>query len=145
MHARQLSGVSGVAVGGIVVIARRRIAAPLGIVRRKLHTAVAVPAFGHTIYAGLGVAGGVVYADFRHAAIERRHFTHRFNFFIASGGIGLVETKLFARRFFKIFVEKRVLVEHLLNLLAQLQGRQLQQSDGLLQLGRERQMLRDAE
>jgi hypothetical protein len=72
------------------------------------------------------------------------HFAHRFNLFVASRRIGFVETKLFARRFFKFFVEKRVLVKHLLNLLAQLQGRQLQQTDRLLQLGRERQMLRYA-
>ena len=38
-------------------------------------------------------------------------------------------------------LEKGVLVQHLADFLVQLQRRQLQQADGLLQLGRERQML----
>src|SRR5262245_41079921 len=41
--------------------------------------------------------------------------------------------------------EERVLVEHLLDFLLQLERRQLQQADRLLQLRRQRQMLREAD
>ena len=41
--------------------------------------------------------------------------------------------------------KKRVLVEHLLDFLCHFQRGQLQQPDGLLQLRRERQVLRDAQ
>jgi hypothetical protein len=55
-----------------------------------------------------------------------------------------VEPELLARRFFGGALEERVLVEHLLHLLAQFERGELQQPDRLLQLGREREMLRDA-
>ena len=42
-------------------------------------------------------------------------------------------------------LQKRVVVEHLLDFLRQLQGGQLQQANRLLQLRRKRQMLRNAQ
>ena len=56
--------------------------------------------------------------------------------------IGLWQAKVFP--FCAVFrqFQKRVFVEHLVHFLAQFQGRQLQKANGLLQLGRERQMLR---
>jgi hypothetical protein len=58
--------------------------------------------------------------------------------------VGLGEAELLARGFFGGQLEKRVLVEHLLDFLAELQRGELQQPDRLLQLRRERQMLRNA-
>ena len=52
------------------------------------------------------------------------------------------EPKLLAHRLFGAQLQKRVVVEHLLNFLAQLQGGELQQTDGLLELWSQRQMLR---
>ena len=42
-------------------------------------------------------------------------------------------------------LEERVLLEHLLDFLVQLERRELQQADRLLQLRRQRQMLRQSE
>jgi hypothetical protein len=59
-------------------------------------------------------------------------------------GVGLGQPKLFARGLFHFLFQKRVVVEHLVDLLAQLHGGELEQADRLLQLGRERQVLGDA-
>ena len=50
--------------------------------------------------------------------------------------------RLEGRRRFLLRLEKRVLLEHLLDFLVQLERRELQQPDRLLQLRRQRQMLR---
>ena len=57
----------------------------------------------------------------------------------------MVYTKLFTHGRFFSHLQKRIFIEHLLDFLAQLQRGELQQANGLLQLGRERQMLRDSE
>jgi hypothetical protein len=56
----------------------------------------------------------------------------------------LLQAKLLAHGLVLGQLKKRVFVEHLLHFLTQFQGGELQQADGLLQLGRERQMLRNA-
>jgi hypothetical protein len=56
----------------------------------------------------------------------------------------MLQPELLAHRSLFRHFEERVLVEHLLDFLAQLKRRQLQQPDRLLQLGRQRKMLRDA-
>ena len=55
--------------------------------------------------------------------------------------VGLRQAKFFARHLIGRALQKRVVIQHLVNLLAELQRGQLQQLDGLLQLGRERQVL----
>ena len=54
------------------------------------------------------------------------------------------QTKLLPRSRLIRELQKRVLVQHLLDFLAQLQRRELQQTNRLLQLRRQRQMLRNA-
>src|SRR6185312_7186942 len=63
---------------------------------------------------------------------------------VAALRIGLHWAELLARRILLGDFQKRVLVQHLLDFLAQFQRRELQQPDRLLQLRRQRQMLRDA-
>ncbi|MNV99480.1 hypothetical protein D3C71_1948500 [compost metagenome] len=58
--------------------------------------------------------------------------------------IGLGQAKLLALGFFGSAFEERVVVEHVLDFLAQLQRRELEQPDRLLQLRREGEMLRYA-
>ena len=61
----------------------------------------------------------------------------------ADACIGPCEAELFARRAVVLTLKERVVVEHLLDLAGQFQCRQLQQANGLLQLRREREMLRN--
>ena len=51
---------------------------------------------------------------------------------------------LFVRQRRIVLFEKRIVLQHLLDLLREFERGQLQQSDRLLQLRRERQVLRDA-
>ena len=130
-------------IGHIVpagVVVGRGVAAPFGVVGRKLHAAVTLPALGYAVHTGFGVAGRVVDGDFRHR-VQRRHLAGGLGIVYLGRGIGLRQAKFLARCVFELFVEERVLVEHLLNFLAQLQRGQLQESDRLLQLRRERQVL----
>ncbi len=53
--------------------------------------------------------------------------------------------RLEARRRLFLGLEERVLLEHLLDFLVQLERRQLEQPDRLLQLRRQREMLREAD
>ena len=62
----------------------------------------------------------------------------------AIGGVGLRHARLVQAGTVIFAVQKRVVVEHLLDFLAQLQCGELQQADGLLQLRRQSQMLGDA-
>jgi hypothetical protein len=61
-----------------------------------------------------------------------------------TGASATLEPEGFALGRLGLGFQKRVLVEHLLDLLRHFQRGQLQQPDGLLQLRRERQMLRNA-
>jgi len=56
-------------------------------------------------------------------------------------GIGAVQAILFSLGGLVVFFQERVVIEHLLDFLAQLQGGELQQPDRLLQLRRQGQML----
>ena len=149
MTSREFGSV-GYFIRRVVVFAGRCVAAPFRVIGRELHTAVAFPAFGNAVNTRLGIAGGVVDGDLRHTTIERRHLAQALGFcfvrhiFLAHRCVCFIDTKFFARRFFEVFVEKRVLVEHLLDLLAQFEGGELEQTDRLLQLRREGQVLRDA-
>ena len=69
----------------------------------------------------------------------------KFLHLLTDGFIKLLQAKLFTRRSFFGDFQKRVFVEHLLDFLAQLQRGELQQANGLLQLWRERQVLRNPE
>ena len=60
-------------------------------------------------------------------------------------GVGMQKAKLFTRSLVVFALKKRVLVQHLLDFLAQLQRGQLQKPNRLLQLRRKRQVLRDAQ
>ena len=123
LAAREFGGV-GHFIGRIVIFASWSVTAPFGIIGRELHTAVAFPALGDAVNTGLGIAGRVVDSDLRHAPIERGHLAQVLGFcfvrdiLFANGRIRFVDAEFFAWRFFKLFVEKRVLVEHLLDLLA---------------------------
>ena len=56
------------------------------------------------------------------------------------------QTKIFTRgQVFQFFFKERIFVEHLLDLLGQFKGGELQQPNLLLQLRRESQVLRDAQ
>jgi hypothetical protein len=128
----------------VVVLARRRIAAPFAVVGRGLHRAVAFPALLELGFrTDLGVAGGGSPGIFRAAAARlRRRF--KLAAVLADRRVDVLQPELLTHRGLFRHFEERVFVEHLLDLLAQLKRRQLQQADRLLQLGRQREMLRDA-
>ena len=62
--------------------------------------------------------------------------------FLANRRIGLLQAKLFSRCSVFIEFKKRIFVKHLPDFLAQLKRGQLEQANRLLQLRRERQVLR---
>ena len=62
-----------------------------------------------------------------------------------SAGVGALGERLERRRRVFLGLEEGVLLEHLLDFLVQLERRQLQQPDRLLQLRRQRQVLREAD
>ena len=123
LAARQFGGV-GHFIGRIVIFASRCVAAPFRVIGRELHTAVAFPTLGNAVNTRLGITRCVVDGDLRHATVKRRHLSQALSFcfvrdiLFANGRIRFVDAEFFAWRFFKLFVEKRVLVEHLLDLLA---------------------------
>ena len=61
---------------------------------------------------------------------------------LAGRRIRLLQAKFFTRCGVVIDLQKRVFIEHLLDFLAQLKRGKLEQANRLLQLWRERQMLR---
>ena len=137
--AGQLDGIGLFVV--VVVLARRRIAAPFAVVGRGLDRAIALPAFFERCV-GVALAAGRLR---RGAAVghRRRYFgragragrflrAFKITRVLGDRRVGLVDAKVLALGGLVAALEKRVFVEHLLDLLAQLQGRQLQQADGLL-------------
>jgi hypothetical protein len=132
----QIDGVGGFFA---VVLARCGVAAPFAVVGAHVHAAVAVPTFGHVGHGLVACFAGAVVA----AAGRAGAFAHPVA--QADMGVGLVQAKGFGWRFFFGALQKRVLVQHLVDFLRQLQRGQLQQADRLLQLGRERQMLGHAQ
>ena len=146
--ARQLGGLRFFIVIVIVVVCGC-VTAPFAIVRRKLHAAVAVPTLGHASRIQRCIrrlTGGLDphFADPVHRAVPSVSFVVRFTG--RRHRVLFVESEIFTRRqVFHFFFKKRVVVQHLFDFLAQLQGGELQQADGLLQLWRECQVLRDAQ
>ena len=63
---------------------------------------------------------------------------------MADQRVGRFQAVLLALGRLVVDFQKRIGLEHLLDFLRQLQGGELQKADRLLQLRRERQMLRDA-
>ena len=151
LPARQLSGID-FAVAVIVVLARQGIAAPLAVIGRNVHGAVAFP---------VGRVVGRCRCCFRLCAGRGGGYNPRltgiFRCKLAGTGevsiaiilthwrVRLRQTKVLARRLVQVELKEGVVVEHLLDLLAQLECGQLQQADRLLQLWREGQMLRHAQ
>jgi uncharacterized membrane protein YqiK len=144
LRAGQFAGID-VVLGAEVVAMGLGVAAPLVVVGRHLDRAVALPALGvsgrqrgdHIVIDGAtGFAGVLGGGRHRHLGfpVAQRH-----------RGVELRQAKILGRQGVFRYLEKRVVVQHLVDFLAELQRRQLQQPDGLLQLGRERQMLGDAE
>ena len=128
-----------------VVLARRGIAAPLAVVGRDLGAAVALPVLlGVRLQCrGFGIILG---CSPRLLVVVSYRIRSNLGLAVvlADARIGLRQAELLARRLLAREFEEGVVVEHLLDLLAQLQRRELQQPDRLLQLRRERQMLGDA-
>ena len=143
LAARQFGGIGDFFAA--VVVARGRIAPPLAVVRRKVHAAIALPALGHAIQAGLGIAAAVVHGHLGDAV--HRHLRRAVGHGVSGGivvlghGIGAVQAILFPLGGLVVFFQKRVVVEHLLDFLTEFQGGELQQPDRLLQLRRQGQML----
>lgn len=141
VRARQIQGRGGILVV-IAVAARRGVAAPFAVVVRDVDAAVALPVAGHV---AVGRRGFLVFLAF--SAGCACAVCYGIWCFIRRGALvlgGLVrslQAELLARGIVRGQLQKRVVVEHLLDFLGQLQGGQLQQPDGLLQLRRERQML----
>jgi hypothetical protein len=133
------------AVVAQVVLARGRVAAPFAVVGHHLGGAVAVPG-GLVGFSGGGrlrLRGGAGAFCWR----QRGHrLGHEFGFavVVTHWRVRLRQAKFLARGFVGVEFQERVVVQHLLDFLAQLQRGQLQQADGLLQLRRQRQMLRNA-
>ena len=144
--ARQLGGVHIFTVV-IVVFAGRRIAAPFAVIRRTLDRAITLPAFfelGLTAFAFTGRLSGAGHPVI--GATRCRTFSGRILKILdvlTDRHIRRGQTKLLPRSSLFRQLQKRVLVQHLLDFLAQLQRRELQQTNRLLQLRRQRQMLRN--
>ncbi|MCY1526033.1 hypothetical protein D9M68_610360 [compost metagenome] len=170
LQADRTAGQVGCAGGFVVVtagaaVARGCVSAPFAVVGRHLDRAVAFPAFFHRggavepaldLVAGAAVGGRVGRAadavGLRAVVFGRRghgvgHRRRGFGDLFAGAHrrIDLIQTKSLALGELFGALQKRVLVEHLLDLLRHLQRGKLQQTDRLLQLGRERQMLGDAQ
>lgn len=132
LRVRTIAGIQlVVAVGG--GHARRRLATPFAVVGRHIQAAIAVPAVGLgacSLEVGIGRAG------LRGSLAD--------SITLADPGVGARQAELLARRGLVVALQERVVVEHLLDFALQLQRRQLQQADRLLQLRREGQVLRDA-
>ena len=128
------------ALGGVErVVARLAgggFAAPFAVVRGQVAAAVAVPVVGGGGFAvtAFAVVSAVAAGGRLAAAVAFAH-----------GGIGARQAEFFARGGVIGALQKGVFVEHGLHFTLQIDGGQLQQADGLLQLGREGKVLRDAQ
>jgi len=142
MAACQLGGIDLAVV--VVVLARRGVAAPLAVVGCGVDAAVALPAF---LEFGLAARFRIILAcSARIFCADCYGIRSGFKLagFLADRRVDLAEPEILTRGGLLGHFKKRVFVEHLLDFLAQFQRRQLQQADRLLQLGREREVLRDA-
>jgi hypothetical protein len=135
MVTRQLCGVDLAIVAGVVALGWG-LAAPFAVIGHHVDGAVAVPigvVCDHRVGGGVRACAGI--SGLFHGAVVITHLNvciGKAELFPVSAVVGLQ-------------LQKGVVVEHLLDFLAQFERRQLQQPDRLLQLRRERQMLRDAQ
>jgi hypothetical protein len=139
LAARQLGGVGALIVVAQVVLARGGVAAPFAVVRQDLGRAVAFPALRNRNFRFILVTSQrrLVIACYRTGS------TLRLKVIAAHRGVNLRQSEFLARRLLGVQLQERVVVEHLLDLLAELQCGELQQTDRLLQLGSECKMLRN--
>ena len=121
------------------------IGTPFAIIGNQLGCTVTIP----TGFVGVGQwRGFIVFLGSSPRRIYiisyRSRSVFHFALAFADRRVGLRQAKFLARGLVLGYFQKRVLVEHLLHFLAKLQRGELQQPNGLLQLGRQRQMLRNA-
>ena len=136
LAARKFGGV-GLVVIVVVVLARGRLRAPFGIIGRNFDAAIAFPRIGQRVVQRVGGA------RLRRVGLDRGLIGL---VVIAAGAhVGVTESELLGRRGLVGDFQKRVVIQHLLDFLAQLQRGELQQADRLLELGRQSQMLRDSQ
>ena len=144
--AGQFGGIDLITVRRAVIAAGGCIASPLTVIGRNLGRAVTLPVagarFGGRAVCVAAFAGAFRTAGGAHAA-QTAHELAALGvaFAVEHRRISARQTEFFAGCLVGQDFEKRVVVEHLLDFLGQFEGGQLQQSDRLLQLGRERQVL----
>ena len=103
-----------------------------------------LPARTREVVAGLQhelIANLAVGVDIDVGGLFELHITFVIDFVAWSDRVGMGHAKFLALGRFQVFFQKWVIVEHLVDFLAQLQCRELQQANRLLQLGRQGQML----